>query len=75
MCSTRMVYFTLTDGLSDSSDALEQIIVDRSRCILYSLSSKGTIQVYDLGKEGTSTDRVAAMSLDAIVQRAVQSTR
>ena len=60
---------------SISSDSLEHITVDESRHILYTLSSKGAIHVYDLGSEGRSVDRVAAMSLDAVVHRAVQATK
>ena len=46
--------------------------VDMSRNILYTLSKGGSIEVYDLGGDGLSTNRVAGISVDYIVQRAIQ---
>ena len=74
VCPALRTSAVVTD-FSISSDSLEHITVDESRHILYTLSSKGTVQVYDLGSEGRSMDRVAAMSLDAVVHRAVQATK
>jgi nuclear pore complex protein Nup155 len=74
--STSVMSYILPSFLSFSEqDSLEHITVDESRHILYTLSSKGAIHVYDLGSEGRSVDRVAAMSLDAVVHRAVQATK
>lgn len=49
--------------------------VDESRHIFYARSEKGTIHVYDLGTDGSSMTRVAAMNISAIVQSAANIAR
>lgn len=59
----------------NEEDSIIQISVDNSRHILYTLSEKGTIEVFDLGENGTSTSRLASLSQSAIVQCAFNSVR
>ncbi|XP_075223372.1 nuclear pore complex protein Nup154 isoform X2 [Lycorma delicatula] len=56
-------------------DAIAQISVDNSRHILYTLSEKGMIELFDLGESGQSTARIACLSQAGIVQSAVQIVR
>ncbi|RWS09239.1 nuclear pore complex protein nup155-like protein [Dinothrombium tinctorium] len=51
-------------------DPIVQIEIDNSRHILYTRSEKGTIEVFDLGEDGNSIYKVAAKSLNSIVQQA-----
>ncbi|PSN41987.1 Nuclear pore complex protein 155 [Blattella germanica] len=52
-------------------DPISQISVDNSRNILYTLTEKGRIEVFDLGDTGTSTSKVTSMTQATIVQIAV----
>ncbi|KAJ8305762.1 hypothetical protein KUTeg_016307 [Tegillarca granosa] len=56
-------------------DSLVQLSLDQSRHILYARSEKGTIQVYDLGHDGTGMSRVAAIPLQQIVHNASHIAR
>ena len=53
-------------------DAISQIAVDSSRHILYTLSNKGTIAVFDMGSDGQSMSRTTALSQASIVQHAIK---
>ncbi|GLG97236.1 Nuclear pore complex protein Nup155 [Gryllus bimaculatus] len=53
-------------------DQIVQISVDNSRNILYTLSEKGTVTVYDLGSDGKSMRRITSVSQNTIVQCAFQ---
>lgn len=52
-------------------DAIVKIEVDNSRHILYTLSEKGCIEMYDLGCDGESLSRIARLSQGKIVSMAV----
>lgn len=52
-------------------DAIAQIEVDNTSHVLYVLTEKGSIEVYDMGAQGTSLSRVARMTVGAISQRAM----
>ncbi|XP_024084605.1 nuclear pore complex protein Nup154 isoform X1 [Cimex lectularius] len=55
-------------------DPIRDIVVDDSRNILYTLTTKGTIDVYDLGKCGTSSAfKVATLSHSSIHHQAVRA--
>lgn len=56
-------------------DGLVQITIDNSRHILYTLTEKGSIEVYDMGEKGTSFSRVAKVSQNTVVQQAMQTIR
>ncbi|KAK7100912.1 nuclear pore complex protein Nup155-like [Littorina saxatilis] len=56
-------------------DPLVQISVDDTRHILYGRTQKGSIQVYDLGREGTGMGRVASVSQQTIVNSAYLTAR
>jgi nuclear pore complex protein Nup155 len=51
------------------------IAVDDSRNILYTLTEKGTIDVYDLGANGESFSRVATMSYSSLLSHAATVLR
>ena len=53
-------------------DPLVQLEVDNSRQILYTRSEKGTIQVFDLGQNGSQLVKVAALSQQSIVREAAK---
>ena len=52
-------------------DPIVQISIDNSRNIVFTLSEKSCITVFDLGESGTSTGKVTSMTQAAIVQHAV----
>lgn len=56
-------------------DSIAQITIDNSRHVLYTLSEKGVIEVFDLGECGTYTTRVASLTQSGIVQSAVNIVR
>ena len=49
--------------------------MDQSRQVLYTRSTKGSLVVFDLGRDGQKTVQVASVTPDQIVQRAMQCTR
>ena len=51
------------------------MVQDESRHILYTRSEQGTIQLYDLGTDGLSMTRVAAVNINTIVQSAANIAR
>ncbi|XP_033607158.1 nuclear pore complex protein Nup155 isoform X2 [Cryptotermes secundus] len=52
-------------------DPIAQISIDNSRNILFTLTEKGRIEVFDLGGGGMSTSKVTSMNQITIVQYAV----
>ncbi|KAJ1526290.1 hypothetical protein ONE63_009443 [Megalurothrips usitatus] len=53
-------------------DSISQIVVDSSRHVLYTLSNKGTIAVFDMGADGQSMSRTTALSQASVVQHAIK---
>lgn len=51
-------------------DAIAKIVVDDTRHLLYTLTEKGAIEAWDIGKEASDAKRVARLSQNEIVQRA-----
>lgn len=51
-------------------DPIVKIEVDNSRNILYTLSEKGCIEVFDLGQNGDSLSRVVRLTQGKIVSSA-----
>uniref|UniRef100_A0A915EVI3 Nucleoporin Nup133/Nup155-like N-terminal domain-containing protein n=1 Tax=Ditylenchus dipsaci TaxID=166011 RepID=A0A915EVI3_9BILA len=56
-----------------SKDEIRQIEIDDTRHILYVLTIKGTIQIFDLGTDGKSVSRFGAVSRDQIESWALQA--
>uniref|UniRef100_A0A2P2HZZ0 Nuclear pore complex protein Nup155-like n=1 Tax=Hirondellea gigas TaxID=1518452 RepID=A0A2P2HZZ0_9CRUS len=56
-------------------DSVVQIEVDESRHILYTLSEQGSISVFDLGADGTSTSRIAVMRHNTISAAAAAAAK
>lgn len=56
-------------------DAITQISIDDSRHILYTLSDKGAIEVFDLGEKGTSFSRITKMSQNTLVNYAMNTVK
>lgn len=52
-------------------DPIVKIEVDNSRNILYTLSEKGCIEVFDLGRDGDGISRVVRLTQGKIVSSAV----
>jgi nuclear pore complex protein Nup155 len=52
-------------------DPIIQISIDNSRNILFTLSEKSCVTVFDLGESGTSTSKVTSMTQATVVQYAV----
>lgn len=52
-------------------DPIAKIAIDNSRHILYTLTEKGSIEVYDLGDKGNGIHRVARVGQNSIVQQAM----
>lgn len=53
-------------------DPIVKIEVDNSRHILYTLSEKGCIEVFDLGVDGEGLSRVMRLTQGKIVSSAVE---
>ncbi|CAG5114252.1 Oidioi.mRNA.OKI2018_I69.chr2.g8314.t1.cds [Oikopleura dioica] len=51
-------------------DPLSHLLVDRKRKTIWTLSEKGSISLYDLGKTGTGISKVASLSSSSIVHAA-----
>lgn len=45
-----------------------QVVVDKSRNILYTLTEKGTIHVHDLGANGQECKSIETMTADRLVE-------
>ncbi|KAL8597837.1 hypothetical protein ACOMHN_061370 [Nucella lapillus] len=56
-------------------DPLVQISIDNSRHILYGRTQKGSMQVYDLGRDGKGMSRVASVSQQTILHSALAAAR
>lgn len=56
-------------------DAIVQISIDDSRHILYALTEKGGILVYDLGEHGNSISKVTKVTQAYLVQQAMNTVR
>jgi nuclear pore complex protein Nup155 len=68
--------FLIPSFLSFSDeDSLMEMVVDSSRHILYSKSSRNIITVYDLGNDGMSLARVAQMGFDDIARYTLSALR
>ncbi|XP_019645345.1 PREDICTED: nuclear pore complex protein Nup155-like isoform X1 [Branchiostoma belcheri] len=61
----------LTFSFSEE-DPIVQIEVDNSRHVLYTRTEKGTLEVFDLGADGTAMGRVSWMNQSTIVQYAAR---
>lgn len=55
----------------NEEDGIVQITIDDSRHILYILTEKGGIEVYDMGENGTFMCRVTKVSQASLVAQAV----
>lgn len=64
----------LNAALNDE-DSIVQIVVDNTRNILYTLSEKGCIEVYDMGEKGNSFSKVTKVSQSSLVQQAMNIIR
>lgn len=72
--STSTLSFLVPSFLSAAlydEDPIVKIEVDNSRHVLYTLSEKGCIEVFDLGSEGEGLSRVVRLTQGKIVSSAV----
>lgn len=56
-------------------DGIVQISIDDSRHILYTLTEKGAIEVYDMGESGNSMSKVTRLSQSSLVSKAVNTVK
>lgn len=63
-------YVTPTFLNFSEQESIIQIEVDSSRHLLYTRTEKSTIQLYDLGYEGTSMKQITSKTLSAVVNQA-----
>ncbi|KAK2179646.1 hypothetical protein NP493_478g02009 [Ridgeia piscesae] len=76
--STSRLSFIVPSFLNFSfidDDPLLHISIDDSRKLLYTLSEKGTIQLFDLGEDGKGMSRVAAISQQTTLQNSALVAR
>jgi hypothetical protein len=52
-----------------------EIVIDNERKILFTLSTEGTIQAYDLGLDGNSFSRLASLSQETIVNSVISVSK
>ncbi|KAF5299489.1 hypothetical protein FQR65_LT01071 [Abscondita terminalis] len=64
----------LNAALSDE-DAIIQICVDNTRHILYALTEKGTIWLYDLGENGNTFSKITKLTQASLVQQATNTVK
>jgi len=57
-------------GSFSEEDPLVQIVIDETRNILYTRSEKGTVGVFDLGKDGQCMERVVMVNAQKVVDEA-----
>ncbi|OQR70913.1 hypothetical protein BIW11_04069, partial [Tropilaelaps mercedesae] len=68
-CSTRFPLLNnLLPAMFRSSDPVTEICIDNARQILYTLSDKGIISVYDLGQDGQDMIYVASSGEDTLLR-------
>lgn len=76
--STSVLSFLVPSFLNaalNEEDAITQISIDDSRHILYTLSDKGAIEVFDLGENGKSFSKISKMSQSTLVNHAMNTVR
>lgn len=59
----------------NEEDGIVQISIDDSRHILYILTEKGGIEVYDMGENGNLMCRVTKVSQTSLVNQAVNTVK
>lgn len=59
----------------NEADELVQVNIDDTRNVLYTLSAKGSIEMYDLGETGTSMSKLASFSHTTILNYVVKYVR
>ncbi|KAK4882783.1 hypothetical protein RN001_006102 [Aquatica leii] len=64
----------LNAALSED-DAIVQICIDNTRHILYALTEKGTIWLYDLGEKGSTFNKVSKLNQSSLVQQATNTVK
>ena len=52
-------------------EGILQIVVDNSRHILYTLTDKSSIEVYDMGERGTGFSKITKVTQKSLLQQAV----
>ncbi|KAF5276078.1 hypothetical protein FQA39_LY00874 [Lamprigera yunnana] len=57
------------------NDSIVQISVDNTRHILYALTEKGTIWLYDLGEKGNGFSKVSKLTQSSLVQQATNAVK
>ena len=57
-------------GSFTEENPLVQIVIDNTRNILYTRSEKGTVGVFDLGKDGQGLERVITITTQKLVEEA-----
>ncbi|XP_028967547.1 nuclear pore complex protein Nup155 [Galendromus occidentalis] len=68
-CSTRFPMLTsMLPALFRSMDPIAEVCVDNARQIIYTLSEKGIISVYDLGVDGTETSFVVSAGEETLLK-------
>lgn len=56
----------------NEADELVQISIDDSRNVLYTLSAKGSIDMYDLGETGLSMNKLATFTHTTILNYVIK---
>lgn len=56
-------------------EGITQISIDNSRNLLYTLSDKGSIELYDMGQDGKSFSRVYKLCQKSLVQQAMNTVK
>lgn len=64
----------LNAALSEE-DGIVQISIDNSRHILYTLTEKGSIEVYDLGEKGNSLSKITRLTQTSLVNKAMSTVK
>ncbi|GJQ73093.1 Nup154 [Trypoxylus dichotomus] len=76
--STSTLSFLLPSFLNAAlveEEGIAQISIDNSRHMLYALSDKGSIEMYDMSQDGKSFSRVYKLSQKSLVQQAMNTVK
>ncbi|KAK0414779.1 hypothetical protein QR680_011613 [Steinernema hermaphroditum] len=67
-------YGSLITNLFTKKDNIIQLVIDDERHILYTLSQNKTVQVFDLGEDGSDCRKICEQSVDALAHFIVTNT-
>ncbi|GMR48011.1 hypothetical protein PMAYCL1PPCAC_18206, partial [Pristionchus mayeri] len=69
------LFNTIASYIKPVVDGIEEVVVDSTRNIMYALTTKSTIQVFDLGVKGDECVKTVSLSVNQIMHEATNMTQ